>query len=70
MIAKKFLRDLPFIADVDWMLRSKNQTRRDHYDLSRLSKSLPDAVEVTKKYLSKNDNPKKSFIFFNASLLD
>lgn len=63
MIAKKFLRDLPFIADVDWMLRSKNQTRRDHYDLSRLSKSLPDAVEVTKKYLSKNDNPKKVLFF-------
>lgn len=63
MIAKKILRDLPFIADVDWMLRSKNQTRRDHYDLSRLGKSLPDAVAVTKKYLSKNDNPKKVLFF-------
>jgi hypothetical protein len=63
MIAKKLLRDLPFVADVDWMIRSKNQTRRDHYNLSRLQKSLPSAVEVTKKYLRKNDNPKKVLFF-------
>ncbi|MCC7117854.1 MAG: hypothetical protein IT310_04955 [Anaerolineales bacterium] len=50
---KKLLRDLPFIADIDWALRSKNQTRRDRYDLSRLKKSLPSAVNVTKKYLQK-----------------
>lgn len=63
MIAKKLLRDLPFIADIDWMIRSKNQTRRDHYDLSRLQKSLPNAVEVTKKYLRKDDKAKKVLFF-------
>ncbi len=63
MFAKKVLRDLPFIADVDWALRSKNQTRRDHYDLSRLRKSLPSAVEVTKKHLQKNINAKKVLFF-------
>lgn len=63
MIAKNFLRDLPFVADIDWILRSKHQTRRDHYNLSRLQKSLPNDVEVTKKYLRKNDNPKKVLFF-------
>ncbi|MBL8099377.1 MAG: hypothetical protein JNK81_09355 [Anaerolineales bacterium] len=63
MIAKKLLRDLPFVADVDWMIRSKNQTRRDHYNLNHLQKSLPSAVEVTKKYLRKNDNAKKVLFF-------
>lgn len=63
MIAKKLLRDLPFVADVDWMIRSKNQTRRDHYNLNRLQKSLPSAVEVTKKYLQKNNNAKKVLFF-------
>jgi hypothetical protein len=63
MIAKKLLRDLPFVADVDWMIRSKNQTRRDHYNLTRLGKSLPSAVEVTKKYLRKNNKAKKVLFF-------
>lgn len=60
---KKILRDLPFIADIDWALRSKNQPRRDHYNLSRLQKSLPNAIEVTKKYLRKNDKAKKVLFF-------
>lgn len=60
---KNFLRNIPLIADIDWALRSKNQTRRDHYNLSRLSKSLPSAVEVTKKYLRKGNNPKKVLFF-------
>ncbi|MBL8092091.1 MAG: hypothetical protein JNJ43_17270 [Anaerolineales bacterium] len=63
MIAKKLLRDLPFVADVDWMIRSKNQTRRDHYNLTRLQTSLPNAVEITKKYLRKNDKAKKVLFF-------
>jgi len=63
MIAKKLLRDLPFVADVDWMIRSKNQTRRDHYNLTRLQTSLPNAVEVTKKHLRKNDKAKKVLFF-------
>ncbi|MFN3492256.1 MAG: hypothetical protein ACK40V_08565, partial [Anaerolineales bacterium] len=60
---KTILRNIPFMADVDWMIRSKNQTRRDHYNLSRLQKSLPNAVEVTKKYLQKNTNAKKVLLF-------
>lgn len=60
---KTFLRNIPFMADIDWMIRSKNQTRRDHYDLSRLGKSLPSAVEVTKKYLQKNQQAKKVLFF-------
>src|SRR5688572_6449469 len=60
---KNILGELPLTVELDWALRSKNQTRRDHYNLNRLQKSLPSAVEVTKKYLHKNDNPKKVLFF-------
>lgn len=60
---KNILGDLPFTVEIDWALRSKNQTRRDHYDLSRLQKSIPNAVEITKKYSRKNDNPKRVLFF-------
>lgn len=60
---KNILGELPLAVELDWALRSKNQTRRDHYNLSRLQKSLPSAVEVTKKYLRKNDTPKKVLFF-------
>ncbi|NJN79816.1 MAG: hypothetical protein HC797_04715 [Anaerolineales bacterium] len=68
---KNILGELPFTVELDWALRSKNQTRRDHYNLNRLQKSLPNAVEVTKKHLqkklalssSKGNNPKKVLFF-------
>lgn len=60
---KTILRNIPLIADVAWALRSKNQTRRDHYNLTRLQKSLPSAVEVTKKHLRQNNRPKKVLLF-------
>lgn len=68
---KNTLRNIPLIADIDWALRPKNQTRRDHYNLNRLQKSLPNAVEVTKKYLqkklalssSKGNDAKKVLLF-------
>lgn len=60
---KNILGELPLTVELDWALRSKNQTRRDHYNLNRLQKSLPNAVEVTKKHLRKNNNPKKVLFF-------
>jgi hypothetical protein len=60
---KNILGELPLAVELDWALRSKNQTRRDHYNLTRLQKSLPSAVEVTKKYLQKNNNAKKVLFF-------
>lgn len=60
---KNILGEFPLAVELDWALRSKNQTRRDHYDLSRLQKSLLNAVEVTKKYLQKNDKAKKVLFF-------
>lgn len=60
---KNILGELPLAVELDWALRSKNQTRRDHYNLSRLHKSLPNAVVITKKYLRKNDKAKKVLFF-------
>ncbi|MCK6566996.1 MAG: hypothetical protein DCC59_00495 [Chloroflexi bacterium] len=50
---KEFLGDLPFTAEIDWMLRSKNRPRKDHYNLTRLLKSLPDAVKIVKPFADK-----------------
>ncbi|MCB0118025.1 MAG: hypothetical protein KDD72_03270 [Anaerolineales bacterium] len=62
-ISKKLLGDLPFTAEIDWMLRSKNRARKDHYNLARLQKSLPAAVEVVKPY-AKNAPKGKKVLFF------
>ncbi|MBI3173094.1 MAG: hypothetical protein HYZ25_05205 [Chloroflexi bacterium] len=44
---RNFLGELPLAAELDWSLRQKNRTRKDHYNLDRLQKSLPAAVEKT-----------------------
>ncbi len=50
---RELLGDLPFTAEIDWMLRSKDRPRRDHFNLEHLQKSLPAAVEVVKPYAEK-----------------
>ena len=60
---REFLGDLPFTAEIDWMLRSKNRPRKDHYNLTRLLKSLPDAVKVVKPYADKASKGKKGLFF-------
>lgn len=60
---RNVLGDLPFTAEIDWMLRSKNRARKDHYNLSRLQKSLPAAVEVVKPF-AKNAPRGKKVLFF------
>ena len=47
---RNFLGELPLAAELDYALRQKNRARRDHYDLSRLGKSLPHAVEQVKPF--------------------
>ena len=60
---REFLGDLPFTAEIDWMLRSKNRPRKDHYNLTRLLKSLPDAVKLVKPYADKASKGKKVLFF-------
>lgn len=60
---KEFLGDLPFTAEIDWMFRQRNRPRKDHYNLSRLQKSLPMAVEVVKPFAEKA-KPGKKVLFF------
>jgi len=47
---RDILGKLPFTAEIDWMLRSRNRPRKDHYNLTRLQKSLPAAVKVVKPF--------------------
>jgi len=60
---RELLGDLPFTAEIDWMLRSKNRPRKDHYNLTRLLKSLPDAVKAVKPYAEKAPKGKNVLLF-------
>ena len=60
---REFLGDLPLTAEIDWMLRSKNRPRKDHYNLGRLLESLPEAVNVVKPFAEKAPSGKKVLFF-------
>lgn len=62
---REILGDMPFTAEIDWILRSKNRPRKDHYNLTRLLTSLPDAVKVTKPY-AENASKGKKVLFFST----
>jgi hypothetical protein len=48
---RNFIGELPLAAELDYALRQKNRARKDHYNLSRLTKSLPQAVEQVKPFV-------------------
>src|SRR6185436_3084653 len=60
---RNFLGELPLAAELDYALRHKNRARKDHYDLSRLSKSLPQAVEKAWPFAQKAAAGKKILFF-------
>ncbi len=60
---REFLGDLPLTAEIDWMLRSKNRPRKDHYNLARLQKSLPAAMDAVRPF-AQNAKPGKKVLFF------
>lgn len=60
---RELLGDLPFTAEIDWMLRSKNRPRKDHYNLVRLQKSLPAAMDAVRPF-AQNAKPGKKVLFF------
>ena len=60
---RNFIGDLPLAAELDYALRQKNRDRRDHYNLSRLQKSLPGAVEQIQPFIQ-HAKPGKSILFF------
>jgi hypothetical protein len=60
---REFLGDLPFTAEIDWMLRQKNRPRNDHFNLDRLQKSLPAARAVVEPF-AKNAKRGKNVLFF------
>ena len=60
---RNFIGELPLAAELDYVLRQKNRPRKDHYNLSRLAKSLPRAVEHVKPFMEKAA-PGKNILFF------
>ncbi|MHB8778079.1 MAG: capsular polysaccharide export protein, LipB/KpsS family [Anaerolineales bacterium] len=60
---KDILGDLPFTAEVDWMLRQKDRPRKDHFNLDRLQKSLPGARAVVEPF-AKNARHGKYVLLF------
>jgi hypothetical protein len=60
---RNFIGELPLAAELDYTLRHKNRARRDHYNLNRLRKSLPDAVAQVRPF-AQNARPGKNILFF------
>jgi hypothetical protein len=60
---RDLLGDLPFTAEIDWMLRSKNRPRKDHFNLDKLQKSLPAARAVVEPFAKKASRGKKVLFF-------
>jgi hypothetical protein len=60
---RELLGDLPFTAEIDWMLRQKNRPRKDHFNLDRLQKSLLAARAVVEP-IAKNAKRGKNVLFF------
>ncbi len=60
---RNFIGELPLAAELDYTLRQKNRDRKDHYNLSRLQKSLPASVEKVKPLIGKAPAG-KSILFF------
>ncbi len=60
---RNFIGELPLAAELDYVLRQKNRARKDHYNLSRLQKSLPQAVAQAKPFIERAA-PGKNILFF------
>jgi len=60
---RNFLGELPLAAELDYTLRQKNRARKDHYNLSRLQKSLPHAVAQTLPF-AQTAKPGRNILFF------
>ena len=60
---RNFIGGLPLAAELDYALRQKNRARKDHYNLSRLAKSLPRAVKQVEPFIQ-NAKPGKKVLFF------
>jgi len=60
---RNFIGELPLAAELDYALRQKNRDRKDHYNLSRLAKSLPRAVEQARPFIE-TAAPGKNILFF------
>src|SRR5215207_4016857 len=65
---RNFLGEIPFAAELDYMLRQKNRARKDHYNLSRLQVSLPRAVAQVKPIIEKAPAGNGKRILFFATL--
>ena len=60
---RNFIGELPLAAELDYALRQKNRARKDHYNLSRLAKSLPQAVKQVEPFIE-DTRPGKNILFF------
>ncbi len=60
---KKIIGDLPFTAEIDWMLRSKNRPRHDHFNLDRLQRSLKMARTAVEPIARKAKRGKQVLFF-------
>jgi hypothetical protein len=60
---RNWLGEIPFAADVYWMLRQRNRPRREHFSMERLRQALPRARQIVEP-LARAALPGKEVLFF------
>ncbi|MFN3742125.1 MAG: hypothetical protein ACK4VW_05580 [Anaerolineales bacterium] len=60
---RHFLGEIPFVADLHWMLRQRHRPRREHFSLERLRHALPRARRVVEPFVPKA-RPGRKVLFF------
>ncbi len=62
---RNILSEIPLAAELDWIIRQKDRDRRDHFNLSRLKQSLPQA-SLTALEFARSAQPGKKVLFFST----
>jgi len=62
-IIKEVLGQIPFSAELYWLMRQRNKPFNSHFSLKSLSTEIPDLLSDVKKYQAKAPEGKRVFIF-------
>ena len=73
MVTKSALRsalgELPFTAELDWMLRRKNHARNDHFSLERLQEVVAGRGENSRDVCRRRQSRAKRFYSFQRCII-
>ncbi len=62
-IIKEVLGQIPFSAELYWLIRQRNKPFNSHFSLKSLETRIPELIQETSKYQAKAPEGKRVFIF-------